>query len=161
MPADGRPRSATKPAVATKPTVGAAAAGWAWPLAPRPAVVHAFDPPERRWEPGHRGVDLASSVGEQVLSPTSGEVTFAGSLAGRGVVVVTHANGLRSTFEPVDAGRAVGETVGRGDVVGRVSRTGTHCEPTVCLHWGVLRGRDYLDPLAFIGRPPVVLLPLG
>jgi murein DD-endopeptidase MepM/ murein hydrolase activator NlpD len=145
--------------VATKPVV-AVAAGWAWPLTPRPAVVHAFDPPERRWEPGHRGVDLAAAVGEQVRSPTSGEVTFAGPLAGRGVVVVTHANGLRSTLEPVDAGLAVGEAVERGEVVGRVAGTATHCEPMVCLHWGVLRGRDYLDPLAFIRRPPIVLLPL-
>ena len=25
---------------------------------------------------------------------------------------------------------------------------------------GVLRGREYLDPLAFLGRAPIVLLPL-
>ena len=35
-----------------------------------------------------------------------------------------------------------------------------HCAPVTCLHWGVLRGRAYLDPLAFVGRARIVLLPL-
>jgi murein DD-endopeptidase MepM/ murein hydrolase activator NlpD len=138
----------------------ASPSSWVWPLDPRPAVVNAFDPPERRWEQGHRGVDLAASVGQVVVSPTAGEVAFAGVVAGRGVVVVKHANGLRSTFEPVAGAPAVGDHVSRGEAVGRVAGAGTHCEPAVCLHWGVLRGRDYLDPLAFIDRPPIVLLPL-
>ncbi len=146
---------------ATDSVTAARAPRWVWPLTPRPAVVHAFDPPEHRWEPGHRGVDLAASVGQQVLSPAPGEVAFAGMLAGRGVVVVVHANGLRSTFEPLDVGVPKGTVVVRGELIGRVATRQTHCEPAVCLHWGVLRGRDYLDPLAFVGRPPIVLLPLG
>jgi murein DD-endopeptidase MepM/ murein hydrolase activator NlpD len=82
-------------------------------------------------------------------------------LAGRGVVVVTHAGGLRSTFEPVDGALPVGAMVAAGARVGRLAMTPTHCEPAVCLHWGVLRGRTYLDPLALLGRRPIVLLPLA
>ncbi|GAA6526483.1 peptidoglycan DD-metalloendopeptidase family protein [Intrasporangium sp. DVR] len=134
---------------------------WAWPLLPQPDVVHRFAPPRRRWEPGHRGVDLRASVGQSVHAPAAGEVTFAARLAGRGVVVVRHPGGPRSTFEPVAGSVSVGATVARGQVVGLVTDDRTHCEPTTCLHWGVIRGREYLDPLSLLGRFPVVLLPLG
>ncbi|MDC5697924.1 M23 family metallopeptidase [Intrasporangium calvum] len=135
--------------------------GWRWPLAPQPEVVHPFDPPKHRWEPGHRGVDLRASVGQEVHSPEAGEVAFASRLAGRSVLVVRHTSGLRSTFEPVESLLRVGAQVAKGEIVGRVSGEPTHCDPATCLHWGVLRGREYLDPLALLGRPPVVLLPLG
>ncbi len=138
-----------------------ARAPWSWPLSPGPEVVHAFDPPDQPWLRGHRGVDLAAAVGQVVLTPTEGTVTFAGRLAGRGVVVVSHAGGLRSTFEPVDATVVRGAGVNVGDSVGTLSATAGHCAPVACLHWGVLRGRTYLDPLSFVGRGRIILLPLG
>ena len=88
-------------------------------------------------------------------------MTYAGRLAGRGVVVVSHADGLRSTFEPVTASQPVGTAVTHGDTVGSLTAEPGHCAPASCLHWGVLRGRTYLDPLAFVGRARIVLLPLG
>ena len=60
------------------------------PLVPRPEVVRGFEPPQARWLPGHRGVDLAGSPGQPVLSATAGTITYAGQLAGRGVIVVSH-----------------------------------------------------------------------
>jgi murein DD-endopeptidase MepM/ murein hydrolase activator NlpD len=134
---------------------------WSWPLEPTPEVARRFDPPDQPWLPGHRGVDLGGAVGQVVRSPTGGTVTYAGRLAGRGVVVVTHADGLRSTFEPVSSTVRVGSTVSQGDPVGQISGEVGHCSPATCLHWGVLRGRTYLDPLAFVGRGRIVLLPLG
>ncbi|WP_277213454.1 murein hydrolase activator EnvC family protein [Isoptericola croceus] len=125
------------------------------------AVLEPFDPPAQPWLPGHRGVDLAAPAGSPVVAPAPGVVTFAGQVGGKPVVVVSHGE-LRSTFEPVDARRAVGDTVRAGDVVGTVTTdTGaTHCAPTSCLHWGVRRGEVYLDPLALLGRAePIVLLP--
>ena len=98
--------------------------------------------------------------GQSVHAPAAGTVTFGGSLAGRGVLVVAHDGGLRSTFEPVDGSVAVGARVARGEVVGVVTSTPGHCAPAVCLHWGVRRGETYLDPLAFVGRARIVLLPL-
>jgi hypothetical protein len=35
-----------------------------------------------------------------------------------------------------------------------------HVDASV-LHWGLLRGTDYLDPLALLGLERVRLLPLG
>lgn len=88
-------------------------------------------------------------------------MTFGGLVAGRGVVVVTHAGGLRSTFEPVEQALPTGTPVTRGQPVGTVTASPGHCAPATCLHWGVLRGDVYLDPVGFVGLQRVVLLPLG
>jgi hypothetical protein len=131
----------------------------AWPLAPRPAVVRAFDPPSDPWGAGHRGVDLAGRVGERVYAALAGRVGFAGRIAGRGVVVVDHGS-TRTTYEPVAATVRVGDVVARGQPVGVLEPAGSHCFPLVCLHWGWIRGRTYLDPLLLVGGGPVRLLPL-
>jgi len=134
---------------------------WAWPLAPRPIVSQRFAAPAERWSSGHRGVDLVATPGQPVLAPSGGVVTFSGVIAGRGVVVVSHPGGLRTTAEPVEAALPVGSVVGKGQQVAVVSGAPPgHCPPTTCLHWGVLRGESYLDPLLFVGSRPVLLLPL-
>jgi murein DD-endopeptidase MepM/ murein hydrolase activator NlpD len=131
-----------------------------WPLQPAPQVVRAFDPPDSTWGAGHRGVDLAGSVGETVRTALSGRVTFASVLAGRGVVVVDHGS-TRTTYEPVAATVRVGDVVARGQPIGALDLAGSHCFPAACLHWGWRRGSTYLDPLLLVGGGPVVLLPLG
>lgn len=137
------------------------AVGWTWPLHPRPVVLAGFDPPEVAWGSGHRGVDLAASPGQDVLAPVAGTVTFSGVVVDRGVVVVTTASGLRTTFEPVEGALPTGTAVAAGQVVGRLTGGPGHCAPAACLHWGVLRGETYLDPLALLGVRRVVLLPLA
>ena len=150
--------------VATSTTSRPAAAAeppGTWPLEPTPEVVHGFDPPEVRWEPGHRGVDLAGRVGQPVLAALPGTVGFAGLVAGRAVVVVDH-GATRTTYQPVTASVRRGERVARGQVIGSLAWFGTHCLPAACLHWGLLAGDTYLDPLSLVGGPrPVRLLPLG
>jgi murein DD-endopeptidase MepM/ murein hydrolase activator NlpD len=149
------------PGTARADEVEPAPAGSAvWPLAPTPAVVGGFDPPESRWGAGHRGVDLAGSPGQPVRSALAGTVTFAGELAGRGVVTVDH-GATRTTYEPVEASVVVGDAVGAGDRIGRLQSGGSHCAPQTCLHWGLLDGDDYLDPLTLVGAGPVRLLPLA
>lgn len=130
-----------------------------WPLQPEPAVVQRFDPPLDPWGSGHRGVDLAGRIGQPVRTALPGRVAFAGRIAGRGVVVVSH-GGTRTTYEPVTGVVSVGSTVAAGDVLGRLELVGSHCFPRACLHWGWLRGETYLDPLRLVGGGPVRLLPL-
>ncbi|MFI7066621.1 M23 family metallopeptidase [Kribbella sp. NPDC050124] len=130
-----------------------------WPLTPRPAVVRGFDLPAKPWLPGHRGVDLSGSPGQPVRAATAGTITYAGQLAGRGVVVVS--TGVRrTTYEPVVSGAKVGTTVTPGTVIGRLSAAGSHCAPVTCLHWGLVQGRTYLNPLTLLPDRPVRLLPL-
>lgn len=93
-------------------------------------------------------------------SALAGRVTFAGSLAGRGVVVVDHGS-VRTTYEPVTARVRRGDPVGRGAMIGTLERLSSHCFPRACLHWGLRRGNTYLDPLTLVGAGPVRLLPLG
>ncbi|HET6168495.1 MAG TPA: M23 family metallopeptidase [Marmoricola sp.] len=130
-----------------------------WPLDPQPEVVTGFDPPGTPWGAGHRGVDLLGQPGQAVRSALPGTVTFAGTLAGRGVVVVDH-GATRTTYEPVEAAVAVGQVVAAGDVLGSLQAGMSHCFPRTCLHWGLLRGQQYLDPLSLLGFGPVRLLPL-
>lgn len=131
-----------------------------WPLRPDPAVVRGFAPPPVAWAAGHRGVDLAGRPGQQVRAAQAGTVTFAGRIAGRGVVVVSHGE-TRTTYEPVTASVSRGASVAAGAVLGRLELLGSHCLPSACLHWGLLRDETYLDPLTLVGQGPVRLLPWG
>lgn len=133
---------------------------WGWPLPGSPSVARPFAPPESRYGAGHRGVDLVSSPGAVVLAAGAGRVSFAGMLAGRGVVVVVH-GALRTTYEPVVATVGVGSSVAAGEVIGTLEPGHLGCPAAACLHWGLRRGEQYLDPMRLVTRGPVRLLPVG
>ena len=142
--------------------VGVADSGvaYGWPLVPVPVVVAPFREPAHPFGPGHRGVDLAAPAGAAVLAAAAGTVVFAGTLAGRGVVSVQHADGLRTTYEPVTPAVRSGEIVARGAVVGALVAGHLRC-PGACLHWGARRDRTkYVDPLLLLRPARVRLLPL-
>ncbi|WP_448629713.1 M23 family metallopeptidase [Cellulomonas soli] len=154
-------------AAAPARTAASSATAYAPPLAGDPTVVHPFEEPVQVWAPGHRGVDLAADAGAVVLAPAAGVISFAGQVAGRGVVTVTHADGLRSSLEPVDPQVSAGQRVEQGAALGTLSNpdptrapTPSHCAPAACVHWGVRSGTRYRDPLSLLGEGgPVVLLP--
>lgn len=129
-----------------------------WPLAGRPAVVRGWEPPDGAYGRGHRGVDLATEPGAAVLAAASGQVSFAGRVAGRGVLAIEVSGSgdppLRTTYEPVRALVAKGEKVTAGQVVAVVEAGPFHCA-SGCLHWGLRRGDTYLDPLTLL--PPSLL----
>lgn len=137
-------------------------AAWAgdarfWPVGERPKVVRAWTPPASPYGPGHRGVDLAAPIDAPVRAVADGRVSFAGEVAGRGVLSITlpHTGDppLRTTYEPVTALVRRGAVVRAGEVVGTVQLPTGHCPPTdrSCLHWGLRRGAVYLDPLSLLG----------
>ena len=131
----------------------------AWPLDPRPEVVEGFAPPASEWAAGHRGVDLLGTQEQAVRAAQDGTITFAGLLAGRGVVVVSHGE-TRTTYQPVAATVEVGDVVLAGQKIGTLRTFGSHCWPRTCLHWGLLEGDTYLNPLTLVAAGPVRLLPL-
>ncbi|VXC64154.1 Membrane proteins related to metalloendopeptidases [Arthrobacter sp. 9AX] len=149
----------TTPSAAV-PAALVAAPSWQWPLTPRPEVLRDFDPPPKPWLSGHRGVDLgAASDGVQVTSPASGTVSFVGVVVDRPVITIDHGNGLRSSFEPVDSTLAAGTVVAAGQPLG-ILLPG-HCT-AACVHWGVRRGEEYINPLQFVtDLRPSILLPLA
>jgi murein DD-endopeptidase MepM/ murein hydrolase activator NlpD len=135
-----------------------------WPLRPRPAVLRVFDAPSPNWNRGHRGVDLAGVPGQRVHAAGAGTVVFAGELAGRTLVSISHPGGLRTTYEPVRPAVRVGQLVDAGTAIGELTAGHAGCSAAACLHWGAMWGAasraDYVDPLGLLASTPVRLKPL-
>ncbi|MER6091583.1 M23 family metallopeptidase [Streptomyces bluensis] len=145
------------------------AVGRNWPVGQRPLVLRGWEPPATAYGRGHRGVDLTAATDAPVRAVAPGRVSFAGRVAGRGVVSVeltgTGDPPLRTTYEPVRASVKRGDEVGAGDVLGILEPGASHC-PSSCLHWGLLRADAYLDPLSLLppwllARGPSRLLPVA
>lgn len=123
-------------------------------------VVRPFEAPATPFGPGHRGVDLAVRPAEAVHAAAAGVVSFAGSVAGRGVVVVQHADGVSTEYEPITSAVRRGASVRVGQVLGHVHGRHGACVPDRCLHWGARRDETYFDPLLLLAPlGPVRLLP--
>jgi len=135
-------------------------ASYRWPVAGRPWVVRGFDPPPVPWGPGHRGVDLAETLGTPIYSAGAGTVHVAGRIVERGVVSVGHPNGLRTTYEPLEPLVSVGQQVRPGTPIGILAGGHPGCPAPACLHWGLRRGDAYLDPLILVGVGRFRLLPV-
>lgn len=171
LPAADRTEAAAPVAASPKaPDPGVPAVGRNWPVGQHPTVLRGWDPPTTPYGPGHRGVDLASPPGTPVRAVAPGRVSFAGRVAGRGVVSVELADTgtppLRTTFEPVRPSVDKDTEVAAGDIIGALD-TSSHCGGPTCLHWGLLREQTYLNPLDLLpswladDAPPRLLPVLG
>ncbi|WP_435642949.1 murein hydrolase activator EnvC family protein [Streptomyces sp. H49] len=160
------PSARAQPPAAPDPPADVPAIARLWPVGSRPPVLRGWQPPATPYGPGHRGVDLAAGAGSPVRAVAPGRVSFAGRVAGRGVVAVELAGtDLRTTYEPVGASVREGDEVAAGEVIGTVEATGSHCGASACVHWGLLRDGTYLNPLSLLapwllGRGPSRLLPV-
>jgi murein DD-endopeptidase MepM/ murein hydrolase activator NlpD len=135
--------------VSAVPAPARAAGDWTWPVVG--PVSRGFDPPASPFGSGHRGIDIAATVGTPVRTATSGTVTFAGPVGGRLFVTVDHGAGLESTYSFLGS-----IAVRRGDVVSPgqlIARSGTgHAGGVVPgLHFGVKLADTYVDPLEYLG----------
>lgn len=134
-------------------------ARWAWPLPAPHAIARPYVAPDTPYGRGHRGVDIRAPTGTEVRAPAAGVVHFAGFVVDRPVISIEHADGVLSSFEPVDAVVAAGERVRRGQVIGTL--LAGHCAAP-CLHLGARVRGEYVNPLLFLGGVPrAVLLPMG
>lgn len=172
VPSSGSPAPPRSPAAAAARSVvssangmgGAAtgmesgAAGYRLPLAGTVAVLTRFQPPPTPYAAGHRGVDLAASSGRTVVAAGGGVVRYAGVVAGRGVVVIAHPDGISTEYEPVSSSVRAGQPVASGQRIGTLTGRHAACLPASCLHWGARRGGDYLDPLSLLRPLGVVRL---
>jgi murein DD-endopeptidase MepM/ murein hydrolase activator NlpD len=119
--------------------------GFVWPV--RGAIVSPFG---MRWGRLHSGIDIAAPAGTPIVASAAGQVAFAGSMGGYGlIVVVQHANGL-STAYAHNSSIAVsgGQTVGQGQMIASVGCTG-HCMGDH-LHFEVRVNGSAVDPMAYL-----------
>jgi murein DD-endopeptidase MepM/ murein hydrolase activator NlpD len=97
-----------------------------------------------------------------VVAAATGRVRFAGTVGGRGLVVVDHADGVITEYEPVLPSVHVGVAVARGTVIATVHGMHGACAIDRCLHWGARRDGSYFDPMTLLrALGPVRLLPWG
>jgi murein DD-endopeptidase MepM/ murein hydrolase activator NlpD len=114
-----------------------------------------FRRPATPYGAGNRGLEYDTRAGAVVVAAAPGEVTFAGSVAGRRYVTVAHADGIRTTYGPlgrIAPGVVVGTAVDAGDAVGTAGEL---------LLWTARIGEVYVDPailLAASGPPRVRLV---
>ena len=137
-----------------RPPVSAATNLGALPV-PGPVQTE-FHPPEQDWLPGHRGLDLSTTIGGKVLAPRAGVVGFVGEIAGTPIITIWHGT-VRSTYQPVATSLSPGAAIASGAVIGRIAPRGGHCAGR-CLHWGLRAGEHYLDPRLLLGGGRVRLI---
>lgn len=122
-------------------------------LEPQDTLNH-FIAPMTEYGEGHRGIDLPALVGDQVLFPATGQISFSGKVGYRNVVSIQFGNSLTASVEPVCSDLPEGTNVVMGETIGTVCVPDIeylwHCEQT-CLHFGTRSEAGYFSPLALIG----------
>lgn len=106
-----------------------------------PVVAEVFDPfrpPAHIGAPGNRGLEYANSQGLIVAAAASGSVSFAGPVAGRNVITIEHADGVRTTYSGLsEFWVRSGDYSNQGSAIA-VATTG--------FHFGARIRDHYLDP---------------
>ena len=99
----------------------------------------------------HSGLDFAAKTGTPIRAPAAGQVILVGDYFFNGkTVFVDHGQGLISMFCHLSAiDVKVGDSLARGDVLGKVGATGRATGPH--LHWNVSLNDARVDPSIFIG----------
>lgn len=102
----------------------------------------------------HDGVDLAGAAGASVRAANRGVVALVAEQYYGGLTVfIDHGAGLVTSYQHLSrATVAVGDTVVRGLVIGRVGASGKATGPH--LHWGTSYGAVSVDPLALPAVEP-------
>lgn len=96
----------------------------------------------------HGGIDLGAPAGTPVAATGTGVVSFAGFAGSYGLlVVVNHGNGLQTRYAHLSQLTVSrGQSINRGDIVGRVGSTGRSTGPH--LHYEVRTQGQAIDPLS-------------
>jgi len=105
----------------------------------------------------HLGTDFAGAVGAPVQAANDGLVALIGDFyySGR-IVYLDHGEGLVTAYLHLsEVLVAVGDTVRRGQVIGRVGSSGRVTGPH--LHWAARYGRSSLDPMSLAGLGLLVI----
>lgn len=105
------------------------------------------------WRSTHAGLDLAGRKGEPVRVSNRGVVALVGDFFYGGIsVYVHHGAGVMTVYHHLSRALvSAGDTVERGQVIGRVGATGRVTGPH--LHWGAQYGSISFDPADLLTLP--------
>lgn len=121
-----------------------------------PQLVRSYQQPTSDYSAGHRGIDYRVSIDQEVVSPATGTVWFAGNIVNRAVVTVRLPNGDLAEVEPVCPSLVAGQAVLVGQPIGQVCAPAPsyrqHCEGMQCLHFSYRTEAGYLSPVWVMGQ---------
>ncbi len=103
-----------------------------------------------RWGRPHQGTDFAAPMRTPVHAAESGQVEFAGWKGGYGqFIVIDHGKGIKTHYAHLSGiGVKAGQSVNRGDLIGRVGNTGYSTGPH--LHFEVVANGTHLNPEQYL-----------
>ncbi len=122
-----------------------------WPVSSH-HIVQAFGE-QRNKELGtvtmNLGIDIGASSGSSVRASANGKVALVSSLPSYGtLVIVRHGGGILTVYADLSSvSVSSGETVSKGDVVGR---SGTNSELGDILHFEVWKGKSKQNPMRWL-----------
>jgi murein DD-endopeptidase MepM/ murein hydrolase activator NlpD len=95
-------------------------------------------------------MDIKAPTGTPIMAAADGEVTYAGTRSGYGLVVeINHGDGVGTVYGHMDEiSVAVGDFLQQGDLIGTVGATGNASTPH--LHYEVLIDGEIYDPWLFL-----------
>ena len=98
----------------------------------------------------HFGIDIAALEGTPIRAAANGKVTFAGKKAGYGrIIEIDHGFGYSTVYAHAkDIEVRIGQRVKRGEVIGRVGRSGLATSPN--LHYEVLVNGQPVNPRNYL-----------
>ncbi len=130
---------------ATPSSAGPSSSGFVWPV--RGTLVSPYG---QRWGRLHAGIDIAAPAGTPIVAAASGQVIYAGSMSGYGLlVVVQHGGGIATAYAHNSSiAVSVGQSVGQGQTIAAVGCTG-HCFGNH-VHFEVRAGGSPVDPMGYL-----------
>lgn len=118
-------------------------------------VLRGYDS-QGKYAKGHTGIDFSAPKGSTVRSAAPGRVVFAGSVAGKTSVTISHAGGWLTTYSfLLEAHVIKGDEVALGRAIG-LSGQG-HFPGADGIHFSLRFEGEYRDPSLFFSRAPVHL----
>ena len=102
----------------------------------------------------HRGIDISVPAGTEVRAMAPGEVSFAGTMSGYGlVVIVDHGQGVRTIYAHMSELKVqTGQRLEGRNVIGLSGSSGRSTGPH--LHFEIQRRGNAEDPVPLLGGFP-------